>query len=283
MMRALAEYIMRGRLQAITIALLGSWVPLLNQAAVGLVSLRKGGAEGMIITLWAILPSLMAAWLGNVGLAMVAASVAVLVLTYISALLLRATVSWAYTLVAVVVMSALLALLVSSWVGDIDVQLNQFFTGFLQSEGEQAGSVTIHWTTISASGAIGFWIGLSVVAGLLIARWWQAMLYNPGGFGLEFRALRLPTALALVCLAAMLFCLSRGVEYAFWSSLLGLPLLLAGIALLHFIVKTYQLKLVWLVIFYFALVVFKPLSLLVSLLAVFDSGFDLRKRINVKP
>ena len=283
MMRALAEYIMRGRLQAITIALLGSWVPLLNQAAIALVSLRKGGAEGVIITLWAIMPSLMALWLGNVGLTMVAASIAVLIVTYIAALLLRATVSWALTSTAVVVMSALLALVLASWVGDIDVQLNQFFTGFLQPDGEQTASATILWTAVSASGAVGFWIGLSVVAGLLIARWWQAMLYNPGGFGMEFRALRLPPALALLCLAAILFCLSRGVEYAFWNSLLGLPLLLAGIALLHFIVKSYQLKLVWLVIFYFALVVFKPLSLLVSLLAVIDSGFDLRKRINVKP
>ena len=35
---------------------------------------------------------------------------------------------------------------------------------------------------------------------LMLARYWQASLYNPGGFGREFRSLRLAPAVAVILL-----------------------------------------------------------------------------------
>ena len=39
---------------------------------------------------------------------------------------------------------------------------------------------------------------------LYLARWWQATIYNPGGFGKEFRALNLGKTTALVAMAIAL-------------------------------------------------------------------------------
>lgn len=55
-MRALAEFIMRGRPQACLVALVGVIVPLIGPASVGLVTLRKGSFEGALVALWATLP-----------------------------------------------------------------------------------------------------------------------------------------------------------------------------------------------------------------------------------
>ncbi|MBU0537243.1 MAG: hypothetical protein KKG73_02245, partial [Gammaproteobacteria bacterium] len=60
-MRALAEFIMKGRLQAVAVAGLGvgtlvfAWVGV---AAAILVLLRKGLAEGAYVVFWALLPAI---------------------------------------------------------------------------------------------------------------------------------------------------------------------------------------------------------------------------------
>ena len=91
MMRALAEFIMRSRITAILVALVGSWVPLLTQGTIGLVTLRKGWQEGILITMWSVLPILAGLWLDDISIAMVAASIAVLLVAYFASLCLRKT------------------------------------------------------------------------------------------------------------------------------------------------------------------------------------------------
>ena len=59
-MRALAEYIMRGRAQAALIAVL--IVPVIPQAALALVTLRRGVLDGLWVGFWAFAPTLSAVW-----------------------------------------------------------------------------------------------------------------------------------------------------------------------------------------------------------------------------
>src|SRR5690606_23988565 len=49
---------------------------------------------------------------------------------------------------------------------------------------------------------------------LMLGRYWQSVLYNPGGFGLEFRALRLSPPLAFGLLAVMFLAPNLGHELA---------------------------------------------------------------------
>ncbi|HYN78718.1 MAG TPA: hypothetical protein VES73_13110, partial [Lamprocystis sp. (in: g-proteobacteria)] len=48
------------------------------------------------------------------------------------------------------------------------------------------------------TGAFAAGLLLQLLLGLLIGRWWQAALYNPGGFGSDFRAFRLHPLLGAI-------------------------------------------------------------------------------------
>ena len=103
-MRGLAEFIMRGRWQALAVVVLGAGSLLfgwLSAAAVALVTLRKGVADGAWLVFWALLPAVLAAWMsGDIG------SVVLLVGTFALAVVLRLTVSLALAVLASVALGA---------------------------------------------------------------------------------------------------------------------------------------------------------------------------------
>lgn len=284
-MRALAEFIMRGRTQAVIMALLGSWVPLLSQGALGLVTLRKGWKEGLIITLWASLPGIVGLWADDVAKFMAVASIEVMVVAFLCSTLLRYTVSWPATLAAIVALSSLSALLAVTIVDDVSAQLVGFFREFMNSQSEQSldpqADLFGRWSTTRAAGVIAMWISLTSFTGLAVARWWQAMLYNPGGFRAEFHNLRLNSALAVAALGGALVAELGGADYAFWGLVFCLPLLVAGIGLVHCLVTAKRLGIWPLIAFYIGLVTVAPLGLLVCLLGLTDVWIDYRKRFNL--
>ncbi len=94
-MRALAEFILRGRLQATAVALIGNWVPLLTPATVALVTLRVGRNNGLLILLWGVLPSLLLLGFSQIAPAVATAVVGGVVITYAAALFLGRGLGWA--------------------------------------------------------------------------------------------------------------------------------------------------------------------------------------------
>ncbi|WNO08148.1 hypothetical protein [Teredinibacter sp. KSP-S5-2] len=287
MMRALAEFIMRGRIQAVSIALIGSWFPLLTQATLGLVTLRKGWQEGFLVTLWASLPVFLAIWVGDVGVAKVFAGVAVICVSYVVAGILRATVSWSATLAALVAFSMLSALLVTLSVEDLAGELSAFYQKLMVSPDKQPSAEVLEilgsWTTKKASGVIALWVGFTTVAGLFVARWWQAILFNPGGFQSEFHSIRLTGALALASGIAVAYCDFSGAEYQFWGGLFRLPLLVAGLGIAHCAIAKYKMNVAAVVILYIALFIFPPIGFILSLIGLTDAWLNYRKRFNLLP
>ncbi|TVZ37760.1 hypothetical protein P886_2105 [Alteromonadaceae bacterium 2753L.S.0a.02] len=285
-MRALAEFIMRGRTQAVIMALLGSWVPLLSQGALGLVTLRKGWQEGLIITLWASLPAFVALWVGDVAKVMAVAGIEVMFVAYLSSVTLRYTVSWPATLAAIVALSSLAAVVAAVMVEDVSQQLVGFFREFMDAESQQAlddaqADLFANWSVVRAAGIIAVWVSLTTFAGLIVARWWQAMLYNPGGFREEFHNLRLNPAVAMAASLGLLVAEVRGMDYAFWGLVFGMPLLVAGIGLLHCFVAAKKLGTWPLVAFYVGLFFIAPLGIVVCLFGLSDVWIDYRKRFNL--
>lgn len=281
-MRSIAEFIMRGRSQAVMIALLGSWVPILTQATLGLVSLRKGWQEGLLVTLWALLPALVAYWIGDVALTLAFASVAVILVTYFCAIVLRLTVSWPAALSALVALSCLCALISVFAVDNIVLETQEFLEQLVRDvDPEVRKELFDSWTHIWCGGMIGFWISVSAVVGLLVSRWWQALLYNPGGFQKEFHQLRLNNALALVSLVATVYCEFRGKEYGFWAHIFALPLILAGLGLLHCAVAKMNKGFALLIVSYFGLLLAPPLLLVLALAGLTDVWLNYRKRFNL--
>jgi len=285
MFKALAEYVMRGRIQAIAIALIGSWIPFISQATLGLVTLRRGWREGFLITLWASLPAFIGLWVGQVAAPMALASITVFFVGYLSSCVLRQSVSWPIALVATVALSALAALLIIMSGDNVAQEVLAFFTKLRESPDgsipEDVQAFMDSWNATSAGGLIACWVGISTIIGLLIARWWQALLYNPGGFQQEFHDLRLPLGFGLLSAVTAASCYFAGEEYLYWSGLLGLPLMFAGLGLAHWLIARYKLGMPALIVLYMALPLIIVSSLVIMFLALLDAVLDLRNKLRI--
>ncbi|MDA0956193.1 MAG: hypothetical protein O2936_00005, partial [Proteobacteria bacterium] len=104
-MKGLANFVMRGRLQASGVAALTSALPILGwlgTSVVALVILRQGIKEGLLVFLWAALPLIVIYQTGGD-----VSGLAALVGTFVLASVLRATTSWELTLVAALIAATL--------------------------------------------------------------------------------------------------------------------------------------------------------------------------------
>lgn len=284
-MRALAELVMRGCMQAIGVAVVGILLPFslwFGIAAVALVALRKGGSEAFVVFGWGFLAALVALlWQGDVGPA------AALIAAFAAAVTLRWTSSWPLALLIVVVLGFITAIGLNVFGSGYVDQLLALLNELLEKLREQMPASQIQaigtLNAVQISGWLGFWAAASGFVALLIARYWQALLYNPGGFRSEFHQLRLSPPLALGLLAASALLALFGPEYRVWQALLGLPFVVAGIALVHGAAALKGWGRAPLVILYLSW--FFLLGLMTAtlfLLALTDSWWDFRRRLQAR-
>lgn len=281
-MRALAQFVMRGPLQAGGVAALTTAIPLLfwiGAAVVGLVILRLGLSQGLNVGLWALLPALGWGMFGQDPTAL-----AVLLQVMLMATLLRTTLSWEKALLGgsflAIVTGMLLPVLYPGLLDDLVKTGVSFYEQYNQevarSLGDQLEPVIRQTMNASMAGTF-LVIGVGMT---MLARSWQAGLYNPGGFRKEFHALRLSAPVAVLCVVIMLAGPLLGLNSLLLGWAGGLPLFLAGLALVHGVVGLKQLSVQWLVLFYIALVFLGPsLMVLLLVLAFVDSWLDIRGRI----
>lgn len=253
-MRALAEFIMRGRMQACLTALLGSFFPFVSPATIGLVTLTKGSAEGALVALWALLPLVVGYFISGATPFLTIVSGLALVNMVVVANVLRQTVTWSVTLSGAVIAGGLFAGVsgvlfgadLASVVLEIDTVFEKMSQQLDQSMAAPSGAMML---------AISAWmIALSTIASLFVSRWWQAILYNPGGFQQEFHGIRLESKLGLSLAVLMGAGMLLPDDYRFWVQLASIPLLIAGLALVHYGVKVKAKGRQWLVFVYLGLI-----------------------------
>ena len=283
--RTLAEFIMRGRIQAVTVAMVSAGLPLIPHGTIGVVTLRKGWQEGLLVLMWALLPALAGIWISNAGKGLVFGTVAVLVVTYLAALVLRTTMSWVATLFSLVLLSVASTLLVVLLAGDLADEMAAVLRRFLTHPDQTPSPVLEEWlqqwNIVLASGFIAVLVGFGTLGGLLVARWWQAILYNPGGFQKEFHTLRLNSALAFLCIVASGYCLVGGAQYQWWLNLFLLPPLVAGLGIVHCAIAKYRLGLGSVIALYIFLFIVSPLLLVLAMVGLTDVWLNYRKRFNL--
>ena len=280
-MKAIAEFAMRGRFQALLLTVAGSGSILfcwISAAVLALVTLRKGVGTGAWLLFWALLPSGVLLYAtGDSG------PLALLLGTMALAVVLRSTVSLPLAVLTSVAVGGLAGVMAMTAGGQYLDQMVALFSEFLAqleqqlSEGGEAVQLA-RPNAAQIAGMLGAGVAMMSVLCLLLARYWQAALYNPGGFGVEFRALRytpgVATALALsgVAVAAL------GPEYRTWAVTVMMPLNFAGLALVHARVAARGQGAGWLVGFYLAWLILDPVKLMVVFAAIADSWFDFRQR-----
>ncbi|MCX8048403.1 MAG: hypothetical protein N3A55_01920 [Methylohalobius sp.] len=288
-MREIAAFIMAGRWRALIAAggfgLLGVFflpLLLLSAAAVGLVTLRRGAREGGITMLGAACLVGSAFWLlpARPGFAFPLVF-ALWPPVWVGALVLRHTFSQGVSLTVVGMLIWGYVAAMHALTGDVV----GFWRAWLEQAIANVPGATVEGfdyegTLRLMNGLVAMVYGLSVFASLLLARWWQAILYYPGGFQSEFCELRTPRWLLPVLVAVLWLA-------GYWSRVLLADLLLSamavylfqGLAVVHRIVSVRNLSGFWLVPPYGLLVLMPQYAVVgLALLGALDSLFDLRHR-----
>lgn len=295
----LANFIMKGRLQAIlvaaTAAMLGLILPpmiLISSAAIGLVTLRQGPKEGLLI--------LMGTTLGVAGLAWAALGAPVSALAFIPVawlpLWIVASVLWvtvslplafqAATLYGAIVVGLFYTMLPdpAEWWREVLGQLIPALKNTqLDASGTAAASLVDSLAPVM-TGVTGSSLVMTTMLALLLARWWQSSLFNPGGFASEFYQFKLGRTNTLA--AIIIFVLAVLPGYGLFndlSVLMFVPFMFQGLALVHFVVDKKGVHWAWLFVMYILLLFLLPqLVTLLALIGLFDNWVDFRRRLEAK-
>ncbi|MFJ4345815.1 hypothetical protein [Pseudomonas sp. NPDC089401] len=274
-MRALASFIMRGRVQATLVVVISAVLPLLfwlSAAAGSLVLLRRGFKDASTVIAGGLLAGLAVWFMGDPITFMVIAGALGL------AALLRAEHPWSRVLVASAMFAVVFSLVLDMALAQtFDVLAKAFAEAMPQVDGQPVLSGELIRPVLVASTAVT--VQLFSVLALVLARYWQAALYNPGGFGREFRALKLPKQTTAVLVAVMVVAPFIGSQFIILASASSLVLVLAGIALMHGLVAQGRLAGFWLVGMYVTLpLIMQLIYPLLMVLAIVDSLIDFRGR-----
>jgi len=270
---------MRGRAQACLVALLGVLVPLIGPAAVGLVTLRKGSFEGALVALWASLPFMVSYFTGQSSPFVAVMSILALANTLIVANVLRGTASWSLALVSDVCVAVGFAVVAGViFQNDLDVMMSDL-TELFVSVSEQLEKDFVMPDTSGVLAWVAWMTAFSALLGVVVARWWQALLFNPGGFQQEFQWIRLESKVGLGCLLLVILGFTLLSEFQFWFQLASIPLIVCGLSLLHYTVKVKKAGGYWLVLMYLGLFLGPVMSGLLVVLGATDSVLNLRARL----
>ena len=270
---------MRGRAQACLVALLGVLVPLIGPAAVGLVTLRKGSVEGALVALWASLPFVVSYFAGQSSPFVAVMSILALANTLIVANVLRGTASWSLALVSDVCVAVGFVVVAGVvFQTDLGVMMTDL-TELFVSVSEQLEKDYVMPDTSGVLAWVAWMTAFSALLGVVVARWWQALLFNPGGFQQEFQGIRLESKVGLGCLLLVILGFTLLSEFQFWLQLASIPLIVCGLSLLHYTAKVKKAGGYWLVLMYLGLFLGPVMSGLLVALGAIDSVLNLRARL----
>ncbi len=290
-MNSLAAYIMRGRVQAMlvaaTLALVSLIMPpvsIVSSATVALVTLRMGAFEGLYVLACSSAAAALLGFLllGNFQFALVYAGVLWLPVWLISIVLREGR-----HLSLAVEMAVLLGIV---WVlgfyiynPDAGLMWKEMLVQMLPTDApmeEMQHTIDVmarYMTGIVATGMVS-----SLLFGLFLGRWWQANLYNPGGFRQEYLSLTAHPALTLGTMAVVILALASSgiVSEVSWNVAVLLFVLYAfiGTAVLHTVFAAMKLARYAVPMFYITLFLIPHAILPVALIGLVDAWLNLRKK-----
>ncbi len=294
-MKAFANWVMKGRMEAVIAALLFAAfgllltpLMLLSSAVIMLTVLRQGWLEGALV----IFASLAVFGLGALMFAMPAGMLLVGLMIWLPAALLGGVLGSTGSLRLAIEVSAMLAAGIvmlqygllgdpaAFWASGLNDLLQQVDTGDLPAD-QVKGTVELMagWMP---GGVAAAWL-LGCVASLVLARYWSALIDRPGAFGSEFRRLRFGRwALLVVPVLLIVGVLLSGGEPTLIGQLYLVGMLLfmvQGISLVHGLVTDSGASAAWLVGMYLVLFLLAPQGIpLLAIAGYLDGWLDFRGR-----
>jgi hypothetical protein len=306
-MRAIAEFILRGRIQALLViiggAALTSLLPIFNHVsggALALTTLRNGLREGIVQALAATLVVTVIAFVAAFEATRVKVFLLVMVLlvwlpALVTAQVLRTSRSMGAALAAATGLSALVVLGFHAAVGDVESWWRDLMQQMLVPLLEQARTglaaedlaKLVDTLAKVMTGILGATVLYTVMTNLFIGRWLQAIVFNPGGFRAEFHALhmgRWMAGIALVLLALGNFTGGAVSKTALdLLFLVGAVYSLQGLSLAHAVVAATNAHVAWLTGMYVLMLFALPqVALVLSAAGFVDSLMNFRARLRKK-
>ncbi|AHF01222.1 hypothetical protein THIAE_04930 [Thiomicrospira aerophila AL3] len=293
-MIALANFIMRGPLQAYGVATIAAilaifFTPIgvLAGIVIALITLRVGNVEGAKTMAAAAVVHLALTFLmsGSYAPGLVVI-IQFMLPVWIIALVLRNTNSLGLALQATALLAGAGLVLAHLLIGDLAQWwfnlFNQVALPLLEDAGVSYPVETIEQMTKMITMLLAMFAALLWYGQVLIARWLQAALYYPGQFQKDFHRLTLPKPVAWTTFAIATASLFMNE----WSGgllgnlfgLLTIILMFQGIAIIHHAVSVKQASKGWLIAMYILLFVFPQAVLVLAIIGMADTFSDFRSR-----
>ena len=299
-MLALARFIMAGPGQAALVAAVSALLALLlpplawlSGGVVSLITLHLGERKGIQVLAYACLGTAALSWI-VLGTPLVAL-VMMMVLwmpVWLCSWILKRSVSLGLTLQLVTGLSVLLVLVLHLAYPQLFIDQGQVFKQAVEqmiadqpdsvdtAELSKAVDTVLRWLPgIMASGLL-----FGVVLSLLLGRWWQSALYNPGGLAKEFNELRLGRSLSVVGILLLIIAGFGSSDLAIMLVLVVLSIyLIQGLALIHGVIAGRGVNKAWLLGFYIMMFLLPHLVLMpLAVFGLTDTWIDFRKRLTVR-
>lgn len=213
-MAALGNYLLSGRLQAVLsvflLTLLSLLLPLfvypLSGGAAALLLLRKGprGAAEALIPC-ALLLALVAPQIGIEPLMALSFVAVVWLPVCVCCCVLRVSESQGYAALEAGLLVAAGVVGIHWLVGDVPAWWLEHLQALSEDVFPEQYRQLLEQMAPAINAMVAGSMVISVMIAVLIGRWWQALLFNPGGFKKEFYALNLPWAIVFLLLAGIIF------------------------------------------------------------------------------
>jgi len=294
----MASFIMAGRIQAAIFVVLSTLISLLlpplivfSNAAIALITLRKGWQQGVLYTLLAtitlVIVSILLKQQASSGFI---AGLATWLPMVLIASALAMTKSWSKTLQLTLLLSVAGVLLfhlmqpdaAAYWkpvLKQMKPMLQQAYQ-LSDSKLDETINNAASWMTGTFAAAF----AIIAIISLIIARNWQARLYNPGGFGEEFRQIVIGKQASIALIIGITLAVITENQLIIELIMVGVAVFMfQGLSLAHSIVKQRNMNIRWLVGLY--VLMFLLLIQMIVLLATFglvDNFADFRRQVAKK-
>ncbi len=294
----MASFIMAGRIQAAIFVVLSTLISLLlpplivfSNASIALITLRKGWQQGILYSLLAIITLvIVSVLLKQQASSGFLAGLATWLPVVLIASALAMTKSWSKTLQLTLLLSVAGVLLfhlthpdaAAYWepmLKQIKPMLQQAYQ-LSDSKLDETINNAATWMT----GIFAATLAIIAILSLMIARNWQSMLYNPGGFGEEFRQIAIGKQASIAMLVGITLAVITTNQLIIELIMIGVAVFMfQGLSLVHSIVKQREMSVRWLIGLY--VLMFLLLIQMIVLLATFglvDNFADFRRQVAKK-
>ena len=297
-MISLARFILKGPNQAALVAAAMAMLAMLpmlfpaawlSAAAVALVVLVNGPQAGGRVVSYALLGSLVFSWL-IFGSPLLAFYFVLMIWlpVWLPAAVLRQTVSLSYSMQILGVLSLLAVLALYLLFPGMDEMFRPAFQQVVDNlaeayQGQFDQAQLQHAMDVFLQLLPGLFVSsmlIGAMISLFLARWWQAVLYNPGGFGREFRQLQLgKTSAAIATLVILLAWLAPSDMFNAMLMVVFSLYLTQGVAIMHAVFHSRNIHRLWLVFVYGVVFMIPHAVIMLALAGIADAVVDFRRRL----